>query len=120
MGYLPRRYSLTDGPEVLVLEEIKLDGTLPSDTEIGETVHRLHGLAPPVLYTVAQGAQIPSSTVAELTVRRLSVVERFIGGLRWKLAVEELDRILAPINIDLRLLHMDLRPANYLANVTVS
>jgi hypothetical protein len=32
-----------DGPEVLVLEEIKLDGTLPSDTEIGETVRRLHG-----------------------------------------------------------------------------
>jgi thiamine kinase-like enzyme len=28
--------------------------------------------------------------------------------------VEELDRILAPINIDARLLHMDLRPANYL------
>ena len=38
-----------DGPEVLVLEEIKLDGTLPSDTEIGETARRLHGLSPPPL-----------------------------------------------------------------------
>jgi hypothetical protein len=73
-----------DGPEVLVLEEIKLDGTLPSDTEIGETVRRLHGLSPPALYTVAQGARLPSSTVAKLTVRRLNVVERFIGDLHWK------------------------------------
>jgi aminoglycoside phosphotransferase len=103
-----------DGPEVLVLEEIKLDGTLPSGTEIGETVRRLHGLSPPALYTVAQGAQLPSSRVAELTVRRLNVVERFIGDLRWKPTVEELDRILAPINTDARLLHMDLRSANYL------
>jgi hypothetical protein len=103
-----------DGPEVLVLEEIKLDGTLPSDSEIGETVRRLHGLSPPALYTVAQGTQIPSSKVAELTVRRLNVVERFIGDLRWKPTVQELDRILAPIKMDARLLHMDLRPANYL------
>ena len=102
------------GPEVLALEEIKLDGTLPSDTEIGETVRRLHGLSPPAPHTVAQGAQPPSSTVAELTVRRLNVVERFIGDLRWKPTVQELDRILAPIKMDARLLHMDLRPANYL------
>jgi thiamine kinase-like enzyme len=52
--------------------------------------------------------------VAKLTVRRLNVVERFIGDLRWKPTVEELDRVLAPINTDGRLLHMDLRPANYL------
>ena len=103
-----------NGPKVLVLEEIKLDGTLPSDTEIGETVRRLHGLSPPALYTVAQGAQLPSSAVAKLTVRRLNVVERLIGDLRWKPTAEELDRILAPINTDARLLHMDLRPANYL------
>jgi hypothetical protein len=103
-----------DGPVVLVLEQIKVDGTLPSDDEIGETVRRLHGLEPPALCTVAQGSQIPSSTVAELTVRRLSVIERLTEGLCWKPTVEELDRLLAPINMDGRLLHMDLRPANYL------
>jgi thiamine kinase-like enzyme len=81
---------------------------------VGETVRRLHSLSAPVLYTVAQGAQLPSSTVAKLTVRRLNVVERFIGDLRRKPTVEELDRILAPINTDARLLHMDLRSANYL------
>jgi hypothetical protein len=73
-----------DGPVVLVLEQINVDGALPSDSEIGETVRRLHGLSPPALYTVAQGTQLPSSTVAELTVRRLSVVERLIGDLRWQ------------------------------------
>ena len=103
-----------DGPEVLVLEQINLDGTPPSDAEIGETVRRLHGLSPPALFTVAQGPQLASARVAELTVRRLKVVERFIGDLGWKPTVEELDRILAPINVNARLLHMDLRPANYL------
>jgi thiamine kinase-like enzyme len=103
-----------DGPEVLVLEQINVDGTLPSDVEIGETVRRLHGLSPPTLYTVAQGAQLPSSKVAELTVKRLNVIERLRESLRWKPTVEELDRILAPINMGARLLHMDLRPANYL------
>jgi hypothetical protein len=68
-----------DGPEVLVLGQINVDGTLPSDTEIGETVRRLHGLSPPTLYTVAQGTQLPSSPVSELTVRRLNVIERIIG-----------------------------------------
>jgi aminoglycoside phosphotransferase len=43
-----------DGPEVLVLEQIDVDGTFPSDTEMGETVRRLHGLSPPALYTVAK------------------------------------------------------------------
>jgi fructosamine-3-kinase len=103
-----------DGPVVLVLEQINVDGTLPSNVEIGETVRRLHGLSPPTLYTVAQGTQIPSSAIAALTVRRLSVIERLTESLRWKPTVEELDRLLAPINIDARLLHMDLRPANYL------
>ena len=103
-----------DSPVVLVLEQINVDGTLPSDTEIGETVRRLHGLSPPALYTVAQGAQLPSSKVAELTVKRLNVIERLTKNWRWKPTVEELDRILAPINMDARLLHMDLRPANYL------
>jgi hypothetical protein len=103
-----------DGPVVLVLEQINVDGTLPSDVEIGETVRKLHGLAPPALCTVAQGSQIPSSTVAQLTVRRLSVIEGLTESLCWKPTVEELDRLLAPINIDARLLHMDLRPANYL------
>ena len=42
-----------DGPEVLVLEQINVDGTLPSDAEIGETVRRLHRLSPPTLHTVA-------------------------------------------------------------------
>jgi hypothetical protein len=107
-------FELADGPEVLVLEEIKLDGTLPIDSEIGETVRRLHGLSPPALYTVAQGPQPPSSRIAELTVRRLNVVERFIGDLHWKPTAEELNRILAPINTDVRLLHMDFRSANYL------
>ena len=97
-----------------MLEEIKLDGTLPSDTEIGETLRRLHGLLPPSLYTVTQGAQLPSSKVAELTVRRLNAVERLIGDLRWTPTVEELDHILALINMDTRLLHLDLRPANCL------
>ena len=103
-----------DGPVVLVLELINVDGTLPSDTEIGETVRRLHGLSPPALYTVAQGSQVPSSRIAELTVRRLNVIERLTERLCWKPTVEELDRLLAPINMDARLLHMDLRPANYL------
>ena len=103
-----------DGPEVLVLEQINVDGTSPSDVEIGETVRRLHGLSPPAPYTVAQGTQLASATVAELTVRRLNEVERLIGDLRWKPAGEKLARILAPINMDGRLLHMDLRPANYL------
>ena len=103
-----------DGPEVLVLEQINVDGTLPSDAEIGETVRRLHRLSPPTLHTVAQGTQIPSFKVAELTVRRLNVIERHTEHLRWKPTVEELDRLLAPINTDTRLLHMDLRPANYL------
>jgi hypothetical protein len=82
-----------DGPEVLVLEQINVDGTLPSDTEIGETVRRLHGLSPPALCTVAQGTHLPSSTVAELTVRRLSAVETLIGDLRWKPTVKELDEV---------------------------
>ena len=103
-----------DGPEVLVLEQINVDGTLPSDAEIGETVRRLHRLSPPTLHTVAQGTQIPSFKVAELTVKRLNVIERLTTNLRWKPTVEKLDRILAPINMDARLLHMDLRPANYL------
>ena len=34
-----------DGPEVLVLEQINVDGTLPSDAEIGETV-RSRNLTP--------------------------------------------------------------------------
>jgi hypothetical protein len=103
-----------DGPVVLVLEQINVDGTLPSDTEIGETVRRLHALSPPALYTVAQGTQLPSSRIAELTVRRLNVIERLTENLPWRPTVEELDRLLAPINIDARLLHMDLRRANYL------
>ena len=103
-----------DGPEVLVLEQINVDGTSPSDAEIGETVRRLHGLSLPALFTVAQGNEIASFKVAELTFKRLNVIERLIGDLRWKPTVEELDRLLAPINTDARLLHMDLRPANYL------
>src|SRR6516164_6428710 len=34
-----------DGPEVLVLEKIDVDGTFASDAEVGETVRRLHGEA---------------------------------------------------------------------------
>jgi hypothetical protein len=71
-----------DGPEVLVLEEDQTRWDITSDTEIGGTVRRLHGLSPPALYTVPQGAQLPSSRIAELTVRRLNVVERYIGDLR--------------------------------------
>ena len=103
-----------DGPEVLVLEKIDVDGTFASDAEVGETVRRLHGLSPPVLYTAAQGTRIASFKIAELTSRRLSVIERMTEPFSWKPTFDELKHILTPIDMDARLLHMDLRPANYL------
>jgi len=59
-------------PKFLVLEKIDVDGTFASDAEVGETVRRLHGLSPPVLYTAAQGAQIASLKIAGLTSRLLA------------------------------------------------
>jgi aminoglycoside phosphotransferase (APT) family kinase protein len=102
------------GPRVLVLESIETDGTLPDDHELGRTIRRLHDLSPPEFPMVAHRGRAASDVVAQLTVNRLSVVEQFAGPIGAKPDVDRLRAVLAPIDHDARLLHMDLRSANYL------
>jgi aminoglycoside phosphotransferase (APT) family kinase protein len=81
---------------------------------LGRMTKRLHGLPAPDIDLVAQRGRAASEVVAELTAERIAVVARLAGPLGPVPAARRLQHLLAPIDRQPRLLHMDLRPANYL------
>lgn len=103
------------GPHVLILEFIDTDAVPVDPFELGRIVRRLHELPSHGLSPIAQRGQPAAITVAQLTAARLGVVARS-AGLPEPLPSEEfLSRRLRPIDQSACLLHMDLRPANYLS-----
>ncbi|MCP1926378.1 phosphotransferase family protein [Bradyrhizobium elkanii] len=104
-----------EGPHVLVIECIETDAVPVDDFQLGRIVKRLHELSSSGIHPVAQRGQSASTTVAQLTAARMAVVARFAelpGTLPTK---EFLAHHLRPIDLSPSLLHMDLRPANFLS-----
>ncbi len=103
-----------DGPHILLLEFVATDGIAVDDFALGRIAKRLHGLPPPDIDLVAQRGRAASEVVAELTAERVAVVAGLAGPLGPVPDARRLQHLLAPIDRQPRLLHMDLRPANYL------
>ncbi len=103
-----------EGPHVLMIECIETDAVAVDDSQLGRIVKRLHELPLSRIHPIAQRGQSASTTVAQLTAARMAVVARF-AELPGTLPTEEfLAHHLRPIDRFPSLLHMDLRPANYL------
>jgi hypothetical protein len=94
-----------DGPEVLVLEQINVDGTSPSDAEIGETVRRLH----PETFNFLGFTHYCSKTRnGKFVVKRKTQAKRLVRKLK---AIREdmLDRMHTPVREQHRWLRQVLR-----------